>query len=75
MIQINLEKIPGGIRFKDDDWNFSFQFLVQGYQAIGPDGYIDLELRDEIVIFNFKDTSIDGVYYQNLNSWINALYA
>jgi len=75
MIQVNLEKIPGGVRFKDENWDFSFQFLPQGYRPIGPDGYIDLELRDEIIILNFKDVSIDGIYYQNLNSWVSALYA
>lgn len=75
MIQINLEKIPGGIRFKNDDWNFSFQFLPQGYQFVSPDSFVDVELRDEIVSFDTKTTTIDSVSYPTRQDWITALYA
>jgi hypothetical protein len=75
MIQVNLEKIPGGIRFKDEDWNFSFQFLTNGYQFVSPDTFVDVELRDEIVIFDTKYTTIDSVQYPTRQDWIQALYA
>jgi hypothetical protein len=72
---MNIEKLENGIRFHDQDWNFSFELLMTGYQIVSFDGFVDVELRNEIISFDTKDISIDGQFYDNVLDWIQALYA
>jgi hypothetical protein len=72
---MNIEKLENGIRFRDQDWDFSYDFLMMGYQIISIDGFVDIELRNEIISFDTKDISIDGQFYGNVLDWVQALYA
>ena len=69
---IKLEKIPGGLIFRESEWQFTNTALPLGYEITTEDACY-VELSGNVIRLYASDTLLDGNAYPDTTSLIAAM--
>jgi hypothetical protein len=69
---LDIQTIPGGITLRETDMFFTKVYLPTGY--VTHNGFqLCVELDEQLIIFDCRDTTINGVSYTNSTTFRSAL--
>jgi len=70
---LEITKIENGLRWDNQDRLFTYSILETGYEITGDD-LCYIELDNQIFMLCSKDSSIDGIMFNNITDEINYIY-
>jgi hypothetical protein len=72
MLEIN--KIPNGLNFNNEDHYFTFNMLPNGYNINGNNS-CDIELGDSLYFFQNGEFTLDGQVTSSIQDFITQIYS
>lgn len=72
MLEIN--KIPNGLHFNNQDHYFTFDMLPNGYNINGNNS-CDIELEDSLYFFQNGEFILDGQITSSIQDFITQIYS
>ncbi len=69
---LDIQTIPGGITLRETDMFFTKVYLPTGYVAHNS-FQLCVELDEQLIIFDCRDTTINGVSYADSTAFRSAL--
>jgi hypothetical protein len=70
---LEIVKIPNGLKWDNQDRLFTNSIFEIGYEIQGIDIAL-IELDNEVFMLCSKDSSIDGIMFNNITDEINYIY-
>lgn len=71
---VEFTKIPGGLRWNDQDRFFTYSIFPDGYEIQGVD-ICQIELDNQSFVLCSNDSTIDGVSFSNIQDEIAYVYS